>query len=300
MPFVLGLGELLWDLLPAGPQLGGAPANFALHARALGAEAALVTRVGRDARGREARARLAAAGLPADLVQEDPVAPTGTVGVTLAADGQPAFTIHENMAWDRLEATPEARAAAARADAVCFGTLAQRDPQARAAIQTLLAAARSEALRVFDVNLRQHFHTPAVIEASLRQANVLKVNDAEWPVLAAQFSLAGDLPAQLADLAQRFGLVAVAVTRGAAGALLWRGGELTEAPALPVPVTDTIGAGDAFTAAMTLGLLAGRPAAAVVRLANEVAAFVCTRPGATPALPARFREALAVLRGGVG
>ena len=117
MPYVLGLGELLWDLLPAGPQLGGAPANFAIHARALGADAALVTRIGRDARGREALARLAAAGVSTDLVQEDPDTPTGTVGVSLAAGGQPAFTIHGDVAWDRIAATASALAAAARADA---------------------------------------------------------------------------------------------------------------------------------------------------------------------------------------
>jgi fructokinase len=286
---LVGLGELLWDLLPAGPQLGGAPANFALHARALGADAALVSRVGRDARGRDARARLAAAGLPAGLVQEDEAAPTGTVGVALAADGQPAYTIHEDVAWDRLEAAPAALAAVAGADAVCFGTLAQRDPRARAAVQRLVAAAPAGALRLFDINLRQHFHSPEIIAASLRRANALKVNDAEWPVLAAQFGLAGDLRAQIAALAGRFALRAVALTRGAAGSLLLADGAWADEPGRPVAVADTVGAGDSFTAALALGLLAGHPPAAVNAFANEVARFVCSRPGATPALPASFR-----------
>jgi fructokinase len=288
-PFrILGVGELLWDLLPAGPQLGGAPANFALHARALGADAALVSRVGRDERGCAALLRLAAAGLPTGLIQRDASAPTGTVGVTLGDDGQPAYTIHEGVAWDRLEATPEALAAVAAADAVCFGTLAQRDPRARAAVQRLVSAAPTGALRIFDLNLRQHFHAPAVIEASLRLANVLKVNDAEWPVLAAQFGLAGDLRAQVAALAGCFGLRVVALTRGAAGSLLLADGVWAEDPGMPVKVVDTIGAGDAFTAAMTLALLAGWPATKVNAMAGELARFVCGHAGATPVLPPGF------------
>lgn len=292
-PFrVLGLGELLWDLLPAGPQLGGAPANFALHARALGADAAVISRVGNDARGAAALARLAAAGLPANLVQRDATAPTGTVGVTLGADGQPAYTIHEDVAWDRLEAVPEAIAAVAGADAVCFGTLAQRDPRARAAVQRLVSAAPAGALRLLDINLRQHFHTPAVNEASLRLANVLKVNDAEWPVLAAQFGLAGPLTTQIESLARRFALHTVALTRGASGSLLLRHGAWADDPGAPVQVVDTIGAGDAFTAAMTLALLAGWPVAGVNSFAGEVARFVCGHAGATPPLPAGFAARL--------
>lgn len=293
-PFqVFGVGEVLWDLLPGGPQLGGAPANFAMHARSLGADAALISRVGDDARGRGALARLADAGLPAGLVQRDATAPTGTVGVSLAADGQPVYAIHEDVAWDRIEATPDALTAAAGADAVCFGTLAQRDPRARAAVQRLVAAAPAGALRIFDINLRQHFHSPEVIGSSLELANVLKVNDAEWPVLAAQFALAGDLRAQIAALAGRFALRAVALTRGAAGSLLLADGVWADEPGRAVAVADTIGAGDAFTAALALGLLAGRPADVTNRLATDVACFVCSQAGATPTLPARLTQAIA-------
>ncbi|MFN0068932.1 MAG: carbohydrate kinase family protein [Limisphaerales bacterium] len=289
---ILGVGELLWDLLPDGPQLGGAPANFALHARALGADAALVSRVGADARGRDAVARLTAAGLPGELIQLDPLAPTGTVSVRFDAGGQPQFTIHEQVAWDLLTADAAAIAAVAGADAVCFGTLAQRTPTGRAAVQALVAASPATALRLFDINLRQHFHGPDVIRDSLGLANVLKISDAEWPVLEAQFRLTGRLTDQIESLARQFALRAVALTRGASGSLLYHRGEWADDPGEPVQVVDTIGAGDAFTSAMTMALLAGWRVAGVNAFAGEVGRYVCGHPGATPLLPSRFSARL--------
>lgn len=289
---VFGVGEILWDLLPAGPQLGGAPANFAVHARALGAEAALVSRGGADACGRDAVARLTAAGLPGELIQLDPLAPTGTVSVRLDSGGQPQFTIHEQVAWDALTADAASLAAVAAADAVCFGTLAQRTPAGCAAVQALVAASPATALRIFDINLRQHFHGPEVIRASLELANVLKISDAEWPVLEAQFGLTGRLTAQIESLARQFALHAVALTRGASGSLLFLHGEWADDPGAPVQVVDTIGAGDAFTAAMTMALLAGWPVARVNAFAGEVARFVCGHAGATPPLPPVFATRL--------
>lgn len=290
-PRVLGLGEVLWDLLPEGRQLGGAPANFAYQARALGAEAAVVTRVGDDALGREILVRFEKLGLPTNLVQHDATAPTGTVSVDLGADGVPAFTIHEHVAWDRLEISDEARAAAATADAVCFGTLGQRCDQARTAIGELLAATRPTALRVFDINLRQQFYSRAVIERSLQLANVLKLNDAELPVLAGLFDLAGSARDQVDRLASDFGLEAVALTRGPQGSLLRGPGGWSDHPGLPVEIRDTVGAGDAFTAAMTLGLLRGLPLDRVNELANQLARHVCSSAGATPPLPAALKAA---------
>jgi fructokinase len=282
---VVGLGEVLWDLLPGGRQLGGAPANFAYHAAALGARAAVVSRVGRDAVGRDLLDRLQAFGLDVAGVEIDPAAPTSTVSVALGADGQPRYVIHENVAWDRLAGSAAAHAAVARADVLCFGTLAQRAPAARAALLGLVAAARPDALRVFDVNLRQHYHAPEVIAASLARADVLKINDAELPVLAAQFGLGGDERAQLAALAARFPLRAVAFTRGARGSVLFAGGTWSELRGETVAVADTVGAGDSFTAALALGLVAGWTLDLVHRRAVALAAYVCTQPGGTPPLP---------------
>ncbi len=285
---VLGLGEILWDLLPSGPQLGGAPGNFACHARALGAEAGIVTRVGADQLGRDILARLEAMRLPIDLVQTDDAAPTGTVTVQLDAAGVPQFTIHENTAWDRLEATAAARRAAAQADAICFGSLAQRTAPARAAIRELVRATPAAALRIFDVNLRQHFYARDLIEESLQLANVLKLNDAELPVLAELFSLGGDVPAQVTVLAARFDLRLVALTRGAQGSVMFADSRWSEHQPRPVAVADTVGAGDAFTAAMVLGFLRGWSLDAINAAASDVARFVCSRPGATPPLPAEL------------
>ncbi len=297
-PRILGLGEVLWDLLPTGPQLGGAPGNFACHARALGAEAGVITRVGADDLGREALRRLEAAGLPRELVQVDAAAPTGTVTVKLGGAGVPEFTIHEGVAWDRLEATEAARAAARRADAVCFGTLAQRSPAAGRAIRELAGLAPAKALRIFDINLRQHHHSREVIEASLQLANVLKLNDAELPVVAAMFALAGDERAQLAALAARFQLRVVAYTRGAEGSWLLAGERWSECRPAPVKVIDTVGAGDSFTAGLAVGLLRRLDLDAVHKAAGEIARYVCTQPGATPPLPAELRAPLA--GGGAG
>lgn len=284
----VGLGEVLWDLLPAGRRLGGAPANFAYHASALGADARVVSRVGDDADGRALLARLAALGLPTDAIETDLAAPTGTVTVRLE-DGHPHYTIHEHVAWDRLAGAPAARAAVAAADAVCFGTLAQRDPAARATIRTLLGLVRPGALRVFDVNLRQHYHSPELIAESLQLATVLKVNETELPRLIELFGLPFAPLAALLTLAARFRLRAVVFTRGGAGSLACVDGAWAEAPARPVAVADTIGAGDSFTAAFTLGLLAGWPLPVILTRATDVAAFVCSQPGATPVLPTELR-----------
>jgi fructokinase len=286
MPFrCVGLGEVLWDLLPAGRQLGGAPANFAFHAAALGAEARVVSRVGSDEPGRDLLARLRSLGLPVDAIAVDPAAPTGTVSVTMADGGHPHYTIHEGVAWDRLEAGPAERAAVAAADAVCFGSLAQRTSGACAEIAALLDATPAAALRIFDVNLRQHFHSAAVIRSSLARANVLKVNESELPVLGAQLGLPAGEREALAALATAHRLRAVIHTRGERGCLALVDGAWAEHPGLRVAVADTVGAGDAFTAAFAMGLLRGWAPAAIVDRATAVAAFVCTQRGATPELP---------------
>jgi len=282
---ILAVGEVLWDLLPTGKQLGGAPANFTYQCRSLGADARLVTRVGDDALGREVRERFRLLGLPTETVQIDPKLPTGTVEVALAPDGQPRFTIREDVAWDQITADENSLAAAALADAVCFGSLSQRSEPARTAIRALVSTVRPGALRLFDVNLRPPFIDRDVIADSLTLANALKLNDQELPELAEMFGLSASVRESMAELADRFGLSLVALTRGAHGGLLLADGVWSDHPGRPIVVSDTIGAGDAFSATLVVEYLAGRPLDQINRHANEVAAFVCSQPGGTPTLP---------------
>ena len=286
---LVGIGEVLWDLLPGGRQLGGAPANFTYHARALGADARIISRIGHDDLGHEALERLTKLGVPTDCIEVDRALPTGTVGVEVAADGQPQFTIHEHVAWDALSGEPAGRLAVASADAVCFGTLAQRSEPSRSSIISLVAAAQPHALRIFDVNLRQNYFSSRLINESIAFADVLKLNETELPQLAVMFDLTGDERSQIRQLAERNLLRVVAYTRGGRGSLLFAEGSWSEHPGFPTKVVDTIGAGDSFTAALALGLLAGWPLEEIHLRASEVAAYVCSQPGATPVLPERLR-----------
>jgi fructokinase len=295
MSCILAVGEVLWDLLPAGKQLGGAPANFAFHAHSLGAEACIVSRVGHDSLGQEILARLGALGLSTEGVTLDPCLPTGTVSVELSDDGQPRFTIHEGVAWDNIAVDSRMSTWASHADVVCFGSLAQRSEASRNAIASLVEATPAGAIRVFDINLRQHFYSQAVVARSLELANVLKLNDAELPVLAAMFSLSGDVREQIVALASRFDLRLVALTRGSQGSLLHAKGQWSDHPGERATVKDTVGAGDSFTAAVAMGMLAGSRLDDINAFANRVAAFVCSQSGATPCLPDSLRSH-AVLR----
>lgn len=287
---VIGIGEVLWDLLPSGPQLGGAPANFAYHAHALGAQSRVVTRVGNDDFGRAIRRRFEELGIADGTVQVDDRAPTGTVAVELSDKGIPNYVIHEGVAWDQLAITQTALQVIREADAICFGSLAQRGEISRAAIQKLMAAAPTDALRVFDINLRQNFFSSELIEQSLRLANVLKLNDGELPILADLFNFTGSTRQQIEKLAQKFSLQLVALTRGPAGSLLFQGGQWSNCPSIPIQIVDTVGAGDAFTAALVLGLLQKLSLDEINTLADEVARHVCSCEGATPPLPKVIRD----------
>jgi fructokinase len=281
----LGLGEVLWDLLPGGKQLGGAPANFAYHAHALGAQSWVISRVGADASGQEILERLRQLGLETDGVSVDPVAPTGTVSVALDEQGHASYTIHEQVAWDFLEITAPIQNAVAQADAICFGSLAQRHPVARSTIRRILETAPAGALRIFDINLRQHFHSPALVEESLRLTNVLKLNEHELPQVAQWLNLPGSATEQLKQLAARYSLKAVALTQGSQGSMLWAHGTIVQRPAAQIQVVDTVGAGDSYTAALAIGLLAGHALERILERAHQVAEYVCSQPGATPPYP---------------
>ena len=279
---VVGVGELLWDVFPAGKRLGGAPVNFAYHCSQLGAVGYPVSCIGRDALGCELRAELRARQVHDAYITEEATHPTGTVQVTLDASGKPSYEICEGVAWDCIPMSDALAALARQADALCFGSLAQRSETSRATIQSLLQAMRPQALKIFDINLRLNFHTRAVIETSLELSNILKLNDEELPVLAGMFGLKGSAQDQLAALRDAFSLQLIAYTRGKDGSLLLGREDSSDYVGEPVEVVDSVGAGDSFTAALCMGLLHKKPLAAINEHASRVAAFVCTQSGATP------------------
>ena len=298
-PFlIVGLGELLWDLLPEGKKPGGAPANFAYHARALGDEGLPVSRIGADPLGQELGQRLAALGLPGEHVQVDPRRPTGTVHVAIDSRGVPTFTITPEVAWDYLAWDPSLAALAARADAVCFGSLAQRSPVSRATIRSFLSATRPGCLRVFDVNLRQSWYSPEILRDSLGRSSIVKLNETELPVVLRALGLqvlrrgaaGGGLEAGCRALREAFGLELVCLTLGPEGSLLCTAGKTLRSPGVRVEVADTVGAGDAFTAVLCHHWLRGTSLERTAESANRYGAWVASQIGPTPAVPA---EALA-------
>jgi fructokinase len=287
-PFlVVGLGEILWDLFPEGKILGGAPANFAYHARVLGDEGIPASRIGSDELGREIRLRLAELGVPDGQVQSDPTRPTGTVQVELDARGVPSFTITPEVAWDYLEWNESLAALAGKADAVCFGSLAQRSPQSRMTIRRFLSAMRRQALRVFDVNLRQSWYSEEVLRESLAACSILKLNDGELPVVLRTLGLAEPRePAQGCRLLrERFALELVCLTLGEKGSLLVGEGGENRQPGFRVQVADTVGSGDAFTAALCHHRLRDASLQRIGQAANRYGAWVASQAGATPPAP---------------
>ena len=286
-PVVVGIGEMLWDVFPEGKKLGGAPLNFSHHCGQLGASAHPVSAVGADADGAEIRQILASKNLPDAQVQTDTAHPTGRVNVTLQ-NGKPTYEILAEVAWDYIRFDQNLRDLASRADVVCFGSLAQRSPVSCATIQAFLKAMRPQALRIFDVNLRQNFYSKEILETSLRHANIFKLSDEELPTLARFFDLTGQVLNQLQALRGMFDLRLVAYTRGGEGSLLVTANETSDHPGIPTEVVDTVGAGDSFTATLCMGLLQNLPLAEINRRACQVASFVCSQSGATPQLPSNL------------
>jgi len=285
MPLIVAIGEVLWDLLPTGRRPGGAPANCAAHARALGLEAVLVSRVGDDDAGHALVARVRETGVHTVHVGVDPALPTGTVSVSTDAHGEPRYDIREEVAWDAIAWTPELGALARRADAVCFGTLAQRAGESRETIRRFVAATRRRALRVCDLNLRAPFASPETVGASLRLASVLKLNENELASVCNMMSIGGAETGALEALTASYDLDVIALTRGARGCRLYARGAIADHDAVPVDVVDTVGAGDAFTAALVAGLLARHALSRCARDACHAAAAACAHAGAFP--PAR-------------
>lgn len=276
---IVGIGEILWDMLPSGKALGGAPANFAYHATRLGAEGWAVSAVGPDALGREIMDIVTEKRLESIISITDK--PTGTVQVELDAKGVPTYTIMEDVAWDNIPFTPEMEALARRADAVCFGSLVQR-MASRESVLRFLRATRPETLKVFDINLRQHYYSREVLEESLKWADILKINDEEIRIVADMFGLGGDDVAACRALIDHYALRLVILTKGADGSEVITADGMIPQPAGEAKVVDTVGAGDSFTAAFVVAYLRGDSLADAQRLASDTAAYVCSCKGAMP------------------
>ncbi|HEX8129211.1 MAG TPA: carbohydrate kinase [Pyrinomonadaceae bacterium] len=288
VPLMVGLGELIWDFLPGGRQLGGAPTNFACMSRLLGNESAVASRIGHDELGRDALARLSALGVSTEYLQVDGGHPTGTVGVRLDERGEANFALNENSAWDYLEWTNGWVELSDKADVVCFGTLGQRVERARRTIIRFLEATRPGALRIFDVNLRHSFFNVEMLERSLTLATIVKLNQPELSTLGRMLRLNADTEEKMAKrLLDQFKLELVAITRGEHGSLLVTGAASSAHGGVRVQVKDTIGAGDAFIAALAHYYLRRAPLPLISEAANRTGAWVASQEGATPACGAQ-------------
>lgn len=276
---IVGIGEILWDMLPSGKALGGAPANFAYHAGRLGEEGWAVSAVGDDALGREILELVASKGLHSMIAVTDK--PTGTVQVELDDRGVPAYSIMEDVAWDNIPFTPEMEELAKRADAVCFGSLVQR-MNSRSSVMRFIRAMRPDALKVFDINLRQHYYSCEVIVESLMLADILKINDEEIRIVAGMLGLSDDAVTACRELIGSFGLRLVILTKGPEGSEVITADKVIPQGVDDVEIVDTVGAGDSFTAAFTVAYLRGDTLVEAQRLASATASYVCSRKGAMP------------------
>jgi fructokinase len=281
---VVGLGELLWDVFPTKKQLGGAPANFSYMAHLLGDHGIVASRLGTDALAAEAREALARLQIDASHVQTDSAHPTGSTVVHVAADGQPSYEITSPVAWDFMEWTPQWQALARRADAVCFGSLSQRSRISHETVRTFLRWTEPTALRVFDVTLRQNFYSRMVLEESIRFANIVKCNEEELSMLVTVFGSSAKTVDEAAHwLLGSYDVELVCVTRGERGSILYSKRGTDKHPGLRVEVADTVGAGDAFAAALVHHYLRGSSLQTINEAANQMGAWVASQAGATPA-----------------
>jgi fructokinase len=280
-PIVAGIGELLWDILPGGKQVGGAPCNFAYHAMQAGCESVVISAVGNDQSGNEIISTLNDLNINCEFIQRNNFQ-TGTVTVTLNENGQPQYVIHENVAWDNIVFNSKIESKIMELDAVCFGSLGQRNSVSAATIQQLLYLAKPACLKIFDINLRQHFYSLEIINKSLAFADILKLNDEELPVLSSLYKITGDIKSQLNEILRLFKLKYLVYTMGEKGSIIISKNDYSFLESPKVVVADTVGAGDSFTAMIISGLLKGVPISEIHEMATRVAAYVCTQKGATP------------------
>lgn len=281
-PIVVGIGELLWDVLPTGKRAGGAPINFVYHATQMGAEGYAVSAVGNDLSGTEIVQELEKNHISNSLGTVE--YPTGSVMVELK-EGIPTYTIIEGVAWDHIPLTQESIDLIKRADAICFGTLALRSQASKETILSLLSYAREDALRFFDINIRQSYYSKELIETLLHKANVFKINDEELVLLRDMCKLEGSDEEVCRQILQKYNLKYLVLTAGCAFSSIYTADEVSTIPTPRVEVADTVGAGDSFSGAFVYSVLIGKSLREAHQTAVETAAFVCTQEGAWPPYP---------------
>ena len=287
--YIVGLGEALWDVLPEGKKIGGAPANFAYHVSQFGYDSLAISAVGEDALGDELLSKFDERGLHYLIPRID--YPTGTVQVTLDAEGVPTYDIREGVAWDNIPFTPELEEVARHTRAVCFGSLAQRSSVSHATIRRFLDATPTDCLKIFDINLRQNFYTKETLQESIKSCNILKINDEELVTLGRLFGYPGlDIENKCWLILGKYNLKMLVLTCGVNGSYVFTPGAMFFQETPQVEVADTVGAGDSFTANFTAALRHEKPICEAHRLAVEVSAYVCTQNGAMPRLPQDLLE----------
>jgi len=287
---IVGIGEILWDMLPSGKVIGGAPANFAYHAQELGESSIVVSCVGNDELGREIISSLEKKDMPTEFLYIDKSHPTGVVSARINKEGKPSYLIQEEVAWDYIPTSTLMRELAFKSAAVCFGTAAQRSQLSRMTIQTFVGLMEQDSIRVFDINLRQNFYSQDVIETSLSLANVLKLNVNELSVVKKLLRLNGDEKKILNELSRKYSLNLIALTRGREGSILFTEGKTSNHEGHKINVEDTVGAGDAFVAGLVTGMLRGYELDDLHNKANRVASYICSKRGATPSLTNEIRK----------
>ena len=287
--YIVGLGEALWDVLPEGKKLGGAPANFAYHAGQFGLDTIAISALGEDALAEETIEALKEHNL--NYLMPRVTYPTGTVQVTLAEGGIPTYDIKEGVAWDNIPYTDEMAEIAKNARAVCFGSLAQRNKVSRENIRKFLADTPADCLKICDINLRQQFYSKEILEDSFRLCNILKINDEELVVVNRMFGYDGlDMRQTCEKMVQDYGLKMLVLTCGTNGSYVFTDDGLTSFQDTPkVEVADTVGAGDSFTGSFCACILNGKPVQEAHKTAVQVSAFVCTQNGAMPVIPDKLK-----------
>ena len=286
---IVGLGEALWDCLPEGRKIGGAPANFAYHTSQFGFDAYAVSAVGNDDLGDETIEALKANGLKLEMPRVD--FPTGQVQVSLDDEGVATYDIKEGSAWDNIPFTPEIESLAKRCQAVCFGSLAQRNEVSRNTIYRFLDATPKDCMRIFDINLRQNFYSKEIIQESLRRANVMKINDEELVIIGRMFGYPGmDFENKCWLILGKYDLDMLVLTCGTNGSYVFTPGTMSFQPTPKVEVADTVGAGDSFTGTFCASILDGMSVAEAHKRAVHVSAYVCTQNGAMPVLPEEVKN----------
>jgi hypothetical protein BACCOPRO_02542 len=289
---IVGIGETLWDMLPDGKKLGGAPANFAYHVSQFGLQSCVVSAVGNDSLGNEIIESLNAKGM--NYLIPDVPYPTGTVEIEVDCLGIPQYDIKENVAWDNIPYNDRLESVAAKTKAICFGSLAQRNAVSRGTIHKFINAMPKEndTLVVCDINLRQQFYDTDTLCDSLNLCNILKINDEELEIISKLFKLPeNDINGQCRALMERYNLKMIILTCGINGSYLFTSDDVSFQPTPKVGVADTVGAGDSFTAAFIASILKGKSVQEAHSLAVRTSAYVCTQKGAMPTLPEEYTKA---------